>query len=165
MDSIHAEQPVLTAFCGLPGSGKTTLAKQTEQLTGAVRFNTDEWVADLGVDFFNYVFREKLQIRLYLLGVRLLQVGQSIIFEDGLWTRDERDAHREVARGLGASIHIHYFDVPMDELWRRLEARNNIGSYGVVPITRELLERSWLQFEPPDETELSLFDRYFVHTS
>jgi predicted kinase len=95
----NAERPVLFALCGLPGSGKTGLAN------------------DLGVDFFDYDFREKLQIRLYLLGVRLLEVGQSITFEDGLWTRDERDAHREVARDLGATIHMHYFDVPFEELW------------------------------------------------
>jgi hypothetical protein len=156
---------VLVAFCGLPGSGKTALAREIETSTGAVRINTDEWVADLGVDFFDYDFREKLQIRLYLLGVRLLEVGQSITFEDGLWTRDERDTHREVARDLGAAIHMHYFDVPFEELWRRLEIRNAIGAPGVVPISRALLERSWLRFERPDETELSLFDRYFVHIS
>jgi predicted kinase len=161
----NAERPVLVAFCGLPGSGKTALAREIETSTGAVRINTDEWVADLGVDFFDYDFREKLQIRLYLLGVRLLEVGQSITFEDGLWTRDERDTHREVARDLGAAIHMHYFDVPFEELWRRLEIRNAIGAPGVVPISRALLERSWLRFERPDETELSLFDRYFVHIS
>jgi len=163
--SHNVEQPVLIAFCGLPGSGKTALAKQTEQLTGAVRINTDEWVADLGIDFFNDEFRERLQVRLYLLGVRLLQVGQSIIFEDGLWTRNERDAHRQVAYDLGVAIHLHYMDVPLDELWRRLEVRNSMAARGVVPISRDLLEVSRLRFEPPDEAELSLFDRYFVHTS
>ena len=60
---------------------------------------------------------------------------------------------------------MHYFDVPLDELWRRLEVRNAIGAHGVVPISRELLDKSWIKFEPPDETELSLFDRYFVHTA
>ena len=163
--SKNAEQPVLIAFCGLPGSGKTALAKEIEKSTGAVRINTDEWVADLGVDFFNDDLRNKLQVRLYLLGVRLLELGKSIIFEDGLWTRDERDSHRKVARDLGATIHMHYFDVPLDELWRRLEVRNAIGGHGVVPISRELLDESWIKFEPPDETELSLFDRYFVHTA
>jgi hypothetical protein len=161
----NAEQPVLIAVCGLPGSGKTALAKEIEESTGAVRINTDEWVADLGVDFFNDDFRNKLQVRLYLLGIRLLELGKSIILEDGLWTRDERDTHRKVAGDLGATIHLHYLDIPLDELWRRLEVRNAIGRHGVVPISRELLDESWIKFEPPDETELSLFDRYFVYTS
>ena len=165
MGSKNAEQPVLIAFCGLPGSGKTALAREIERSTGAVRINTDEWVADLGVDFFNYDFRNKLQVRLYLLGLRLLELGKSITLEDGLWTRDERDVHRKVARDLGGAIYMHYFDVPLDELWRRLEVRNAIGGHGVVPISRALLDESWIKFEPPDPTELSLFDKYFVHTS
>ena len=76
MGSKNAEQPVLNAFCGLPGSGKTALAREIERSAGAVRINTDEWVADLGVDFFDYDFRNKLQVRLYLLGVRLLELGK-----------------------------------------------------------------------------------------
>jgi predicted kinase len=35
--------PKLLLFCGLPGSGKTTIAKELEKTTGAVRLNVDEW--------------------------------------------------------------------------------------------------------------------------
>jgi predicted kinase len=45
-------RPNLVLVCGLPGSGKTTIARQLEQETGAIRINIDEWVAALGVDFF-----------------------------------------------------------------------------------------------------------------
>ena len=51
------QRPVLIAFCGLPGSGKTTIAKEVEKTRGAVRLNTDEWVAALGVDFWDDEFR------------------------------------------------------------------------------------------------------------
>jgi predicted kinase len=129
--SKDAERPVLIAFCGLPGSGKTALAKDREKSAGAVRINADEWVADLDVDFFNFDFRNKLQVRLYSLGERLLELGTSIIFEDGLWTRDERDTHRKIARDLGATIHMHNFDLPLDELWRRVEVRDAVGASGV----------------------------------
>jgi predicted kinase len=158
------QRPRLVAFCGLPGSGKTTIAKVVEKTTGAVRLNTDEWQAALGVDFFDDEFRDKLQLRLYEHGLVLLTLGQSIILEDGLWRRDERDRHREVAHKLGAAIEIHYFDVPFDELWRRLEARNAIGAHGTVPITRELLKECWRNFQRPDEAELALFDSYVVYT-
>ncbi|HKV82970.1 MAG TPA: AAA family ATPase [Ktedonobacterales bacterium] len=158
------QRPLLIAFCGLPGSGKTTIAKEVEKATGAVRLNTDEWVAALGIDFWDDEFRAKLQVRLYEHGITLLKLGQSIIVEDVLWRRDERDRHREVAHTLGAAIEIHYFDVPCDELWRRLEARNAIGAIGTVPITKELLKECWARFERPDEAELALFDSYVVHT-
>jgi predicted kinase len=157
-------RPLLITFCGLPGSGKTTIAKELEKTTGAVRLNTDEWVAALGVDFWDDAFREKLQVRLYEHGITLLQRGQSIILEDGHWRRDERDRHREVAHKLGAAIEIHYFDLPFDELWRRLEARNASGAYDTVPITKELLNECWRKFQRLDEAELALFDSSVVYT-
>jgi predicted kinase len=158
------QRPVLITFCGLPGSGKTTIAKEVEKTTGAVRLNIDEWVAALGVDFWDDEFRHKLHVRLYEHGITLLKRGQSIILEDGLWRRDERDRLREVAHKLGAAIEIHYFDVPFDELWRRLEARNALGANGAAPITKELLKECLPRFQRLDEAELALFDRYVVYT-
>jgi predicted kinase len=155
--------PLLITFCGLPGSGKTTTAKILERKTGAVRLNTDEWMAALDVDFFDEVFREKLQARLYEHGKTLLRQGQSIIVEDGHWSREERDKQREDARKLGATLEIHYFDLPFDELWRRLDGRNAKDTYGTVPISKEQLLKYWSMFQRPNETELSLFDRHIVH--
>jgi predicted kinase len=157
------QRPRLITFCGLPGSGKTTIAKEVEKKTGAVRLNIDEWVAALGVGFWNDAFRDKLQVRLYEHGITLLKLGQSIILEDLLWRRDERDRHRAVAHELGAAIEIHYFDVPFDELWRRLETRNATGACDTVPITKELLKACWLKFQRPDEAELALFDSHVVY--
>jgi predicted kinase len=156
-------RPNLILVCGLPGSGKTTIARRLEQETGAVRLNIDEWVAALGVDFFDFEFRLRLESRLYEHGRTLLKLGQSIILEDGLWTRDERDRHRETACKLGATTEIHYFNLPFDELWRRLEGRNAIGAQDTVPITKELLQESWRRFERPDEAELALFTRAVVY--
>src|SRR5215216_3784546 len=58
-------RPNLILVCGLPGSGKTTIARRLEQETGAIRLNVDEWVAALGVDFFDFEFRLRLESRLY----------------------------------------------------------------------------------------------------
>lgn len=157
------KQPILYAFCGLPGSGKTTVAKELEKATGAVRLNVDEWVAALGADFWDDEFRHKLDRRLYKHGLTLLKQGQSIILEDNFWTRAERDRHRNIARKLGVAIEMHYFDVPFDELWQRLQARNAIGAHGTVPITKELLQECWQKIQPPDEAELALFERAVVH--
>jgi predicted kinase len=157
------QRPLLIAFCGLPGSGKTTVARELERETGAIRFSTDEWMADLGVDFFDEM-RDNLQLRLDGLWKELLEHGQSIILEDGTWKRQERDELRRCAKTLGATVELHYFDIGFDELWRRIEIRNAVGAHGTVPITRELLEECWQRLQRPDEAELSLFDRCIVHT-
>ena len=153
---------MLILFCGLPGSGKTTIARERERETGAIRFSTDEWMADLGVDYFDEM-RDSVQRRLDGLWKELLERRQSVILEDGTWRREERDGIRRVAKTLNAITEIHYFDIGLDELWRRLEVRNAGATYGTVPITRELLEECVPRLQRPDRAELSLFDRSIVH--
>ncbi|GAP54595.1 AAA family ATPase [Arthrobacter sp. 92] len=156
------QRPVLMLFCGLPGSGKTTVARERERETGAIRFSTDEWMADLGVDFFDEM-RDRLQVRLNGLWKELLEHGQSVILEDGTWKREERDGIRQVAERLNVITEIHYFDITFSELWRRLEVRNANPTYGTVPIKIELLAECWHSIQRPDKAELSLFDRCIVH--
>lgn len=53
---------------------------------------------------------------------------------------------------------LHYLDATVDELWRRLEIRNEEARPGTAPIKREDLEKWAQQFEAPDAAELALFD-------
>lgn len=39
--------PTVFLLCGLPGSGKTTLAQQIERERRAIRLAPDEWIAAL----------------------------------------------------------------------------------------------------------------------
>lgn len=121
-------------------------------------------MATLEVDFFDSDFHEKLQERLYKHGLELLTRGQSIIVEDGHWSREERDRHRADAHKLGATFVLHYFDLSFEELWRRLEGRNVGGAYGALPMTRAQLQEYWPKFQRPYKAELALFDSYIVHT-
>jgi len=70
----------------------------------------------------------------------------------------QRDEMRSVARGLGVGVELHYLDVPADELWRRIDARNAHPPWVSSPIRRTDLA-GWIQrFDAPDAAELSLFD-------
>jgi predicted kinase len=148
----------LILVCGLPGSGKTTLAKRLASEMRAVRLSPDEWKHSLGIDYYDEEARLRLEGRLWRLAQELLTLGQSVIMENGFWAREERDELRLAGRALGATVELHYLGAPLDELWRRLELRNREATPGAVPIKRGDLEKWAAQFEAPDSVEFALFD-------
>ncbi|MCF1593102.1 AAA family ATPase [Streptomyces muensis] len=151
-------RPRLILLCGLPGSGKTTLAKRLAGAVPAVRLCPDEWMADLGVDLFDEGTRDRLERRFWQHTQELLKLGQAVILEFGFWARSERDEKRLGARVLGVPVELHHLSAPFDELCRRLEARTATGGSGTAPVTREMLEGYVKLFEAPSDEELRLYD-------
>ena len=159
----RASRPTLTLFCGLPGSGKTTVALALERQGRGIRICTDDWQEELGVDHADDGFHERLQERLYRLALELLAVGVDVILEDGLWRASERAQKLADAAACGARTELHLFDLSIEELWPRLEGRNAERPSGAVPITRPELEGWGRIFERPDLTELGRFDAVVIH--
>jgi predicted kinase len=143
--------------CGLPGAGKTALARQLAADRSAVRLTKDEWLWALGSTPWDEPTREKVEHELWRLAQEILSLGLSVVLDFGLWARIERDEMRAAARGLGVVVELHYLDVPADELWRRIEARNSEPPWDHYPIRRVDLD-GWLRvFQAPDPAELALF--------
>jgi len=155
--------PKLVLFCGLPGSGKTTLARKLAEEMPAIRLNTDEWVADFGFDPTYEDIHIKVQKRLWELAKELLQLGQDVVLENGLWTKAERGDKRREAKELDVQTEMHYLNVPLEELQRRLSERNAAGNHGVAVVTPEEVEKFAQIFESPDEGELALYSKSIVH--
>src|ERR671918_2106167 len=155
-DTMSEARLILT--CGLPGAGKTTLAGQLAPDRSAVRLTKDEWLWALGSTPWDEPTREKVEHELWRLTQEVLRLGLSVVLDFGLWTRIERDEMRSVARGLGVGVELHYLDVPTDELWRRIQARNFETPWNSYPIGRADFDE-WLRiFQAPDAAELALFD-------
>jgi predicted kinase len=149
-------------ICGLPASGKSTLARQLASQIPAVRLDKDGWTMQLGADLWDEGFRVRLERQLWDLSQDLLARGQSIILEWGHWARVERDEKRLGARALGVGVELHYLDVPLEELIDRAECRNRSGEWTASPMTRAHLEEWATIFQPPDDEEMLLFDKPLV---
>ena len=148
----------LILICGLPAAGKTTLARQLAADRSALRLTQDEWLTALGSSPWDEQTREKVDHQLWNLAQEVLRLGMSVVLDFGLWARIERDEMRSAARGLGVGVELHYLDVPTDELWRRIQARNSQPPWDSYPIRRADLDGWLLLFQAPDAAEMALFD-------
>ena len=163
MSSAPQSPPTLILFCGLPGAGKTTLARQLEAEGRGVRICTDAWQHELGLDWSDTELHERLQVVLYRHAIDLLGHGLDVILEDGLWLRAERSEKFADARRAGARIEWHVLEADFDTLLHRLVNRNAKERAGDHPMTGEDLRRSWELFEPPEPDEMASVDRCLVH--
>ncbi len=145
----------LIVVCGLPGSGKTTLAKALESRLRAIRFSPDEWLDALSLDIYDEERREKIEVLQWKLCQELLTHGLIAIIEWGTWGRSERDALRLGARALGAAVELHYLSAPADVLFDRIQRRGMENP----PIERDALSRWCEIFQAPTPEEMALFDQ------
>lgn len=141
---------------GLPGSGKTTRAKEIESLHAALRLTPDEWIVALyGTDLDRTqrdAVRDPVEAVQWQVAKRALSLGCNVILDWGFWSHAERTEYRIQAEGLGARLEVVFLNADIEELWSRVSRRDE-PTRGTLQITRSELERWSAMFEPPSQED------------
>jgi len=144
----------LIIVCGLPGSGKTTHAKQLETKLRAIRLCPHEWISALSLDIYDEKKRAQIEALQWQFCQQLLVLGLTVIIEWGTWGRDERDTLRLGARNLGAAVELHYLTAPIEVLFDRVRLRGMEDP----PIELSHLRKCAEIFQTPTPEEMALFN-------
>jgi predicted kinase len=151
---------------GLPGSGKTTLARKLEVNYSALRLTVDEWHVRLfGMDVEDHSDDAELAIHnarhgaiealLWETASRVLVLGVDVILDFGFWSKRERDELRAKARALGVGFRIHFADATEEGLLDRIRARNSQLPSGTFHIPEARLKQWMSLFEAPTPDEFT----------
>ena len=138
----------LVMVCGLPGSGRTTLALRLARELPAVRFNPDEWRHNLGLPATPLAF-ERIESLQWQMAQNLLRLGNHVVLEFGSDTRYERNSRTRRATELGATAEVLHLEADHATLVARLSARPDAAAHLVR------LDQARRRFEPPTSAELA----------
>ena len=147
--------PVLYLTVGLPGAGKTTLARRIADTEGILRLTPDEWMAPLFNDSDGDGRRDILEGRMIWVAHEVLRSKAAVVLDFGCWSPDERYAIRVIAESVGARFDLRH--VSLEEAERRARARSRWESAPgtTFPMSDADHDRFLALCQPPSPEELS----------
>ncbi|MEI6532397.1 MAG: ATP-binding protein [Candidatus Roizmanbacteria bacterium] len=160
----------LIMICGLPGSGKTTLSKKLEKERNAFRFCPDKWINRLLKSPKDTEERDRIRTPVEQIQweetQKLLDLGVTVILENGFWPRKEREEYRKKANNWGVKVELHYVNAPMDIITERIHKRNQNLDHESMEVSLEELPTYHGWFEEPTDEEGQKYDvyvKYYTH--
>lgn len=150
-------KPTLYILCGLPFSGKSTVAKKLIDRFGFAYISLDQINADRGVGLeiektpitpqeWKETYAES-----YRNTEKLLKEGKSVIYDATNFTREQRDKLRAISTTCESQSKVIYVDIPASESRRRWQT--NRESRSRFDVREEDFAEVFNNFQPPTPDE------------
>ncbi|HPJ16651.1 MAG TPA: ATP-binding protein [Candidatus Woesebacteria bacterium] len=149
----------LYILCGIPFSGKTTLAKRLAEKLGFTRIDLDEVkfelfnpnILDVEIDQSGW---DRVYQEMYLRIKQVLENGETVVHDTGNFTKAERDLVKKIADQLNIETTTIFVDIPKEEALKRL-LENRITKKR-FDVDMADFESTTKEMEPPTEDEKHL---------
>jgi predicted kinase len=156
-------------ICGSTGAGKTTYARQLAERIGAVRFSIDEWMTTLfWMDTPNPLQAawsmervERCYSQIWTVAPQVAAQRVPCVLDLGFTQANSRARFVALAGEAGFSVQLHLLHLPVEERWRRVQARNGKrdDAYQLpFDVTREMFDFVETLWEPPTQEEMATCD-------
>ncbi|KKS94846.1 MAG: hypothetical protein UV71_C0017G0012 [Microgenomates group bacterium GW2011_GWC1_43_13] len=147
----------LYIFCGIPFSGKTTIAKKLEEKLGYIRIDLDDVKFSL---FGNDILDEKIDKqgwdkvyqKMYKQIEDNLKNDKTVINDTGNFTKHERDLVKEIADKLGLETIEVFIDTPTEIARQRLLENKKIKKR--FDVSENDFNSTVSEFEPPEDNNV-----------
>jgi len=147
---------------GLPGSGKTTYARELAARHAAVCLSPDEWMVERHgsnppeSQFAGY--KANIAAEIWRQAEAHLRAGTDVILDSGFWTRAERDEARQRARQIGVGCLLYAFRGDESVMLQRVLARSQAAPHTALQINEAAFRLFLGRFQPlePDEPHLEI---------
>ncbi len=158
-------RPLIHLICGSTGAGKTTYALKLCEGIGAVRFSIDDWMTALfwmdsprPLDPAWSMERvERCYTQIWTTASQVAIQSVPCVLDLGFSQAGVRARFAALARDASLPVQLHFVDVPADERWRRVQARNDEKgeTYQLgFDVSREMFDFVESLWEPPTDAEL-----------
>lgn len=158
--------PLIVGFLGLPGSGKTTFARQLARRLDGVVLTADAarmsmWGSREAVDATRTTPEERKYSNQLVFGAlnyaakQIASAGHSVIFDAIMSYRHERQAKYDLGRELGMNVVLVRIKVPYEVSLRRIQEREATDDQRqfTEEKARGVLEHFAQELQEPDDGE------------
>lgn len=140
----------LIIICGLPGTGKTTLAKKIAAKIGGVLLRTDVVRKELATQKYTKKERQGVYKEMFNRAKKLLKKDQNVILEATFAERKYRQEAKKIARNLKAGLKIVEVVCPQSLVKERMVKRT--GDESQAEFKHYLMYKKF--FEPIKEKHI-----------